>query len=261
MIKKVIFKIFIIVIFCTNYSYAEFYSYSNSDLLEAEKLVQQDKTKAIEKILQLKCVIYTNSFAKRFRLPELQNYMVENTGIQAMEFRFEKSPVTEHYFAKLLVYIDNKKMQVQMPGGLEESNSYISNVHMHFFAHPREQIMRWSKEDRLHYRSTTKGAMLSLLSSNAYQHNKKGKVTSCMIYEHIKNIVSGIDYVKLDTGFRLVPKPEVKKNTLLWLKKIDGADYTIPHTEIALKDFYMIEIPSDFYNKLYKLCKLMEKTQ
>ncbi len=263
MIKKVIFKILLILILCTNYSYGEFYSYSNADLLEAEKLIQQDKAKAIEKISKLECAIYTNSFAKRFSLPELAEPMPENTGILAMEFRFEKgianSPVSEYFFAKLLLYIDNQKMQVQMPGDLEESNWDMSNVHMHFFAHPREQFMKWTKTDRLHFGRHTRGSMLILLSNNAYQDNTKGKMSSCIIDEHMKNIVLGIDYVKLKIYLGL--KPEAKNNTLLWLKKIDSTDYTIPHKEISLKDFYMVELSNRFYNKIYMLFQLMKKSQ
>ncbi len=263
MIKKIFFKILLILILCSSYSYAEFYSYSKADFLEAEKLVQQDKTKAIEKISKLRCAIYTNSFAKRFSLPELAEPMPENTGIMAMEFRFEKnktnSPVSEYYYAKLLLYIDNKIMQLKMPGDLEESHMDMHNVHMHFFAHPREQRQKWTKKDRVHFGVGARHSMLSILSGNKYQYNKKGAMRTCRNEEHINNIVPSIDYVKLNISFRSAPEPEIANNTLLWLKKKDGADYTTPHKTIALNDFYMIEIPSQFYNKLYKLCKLREK--
>ncbi len=266
MIKKVIFKILLILILCTNYSYAEFYSYSKADLLEAEKLVQQDKAKALKKISKLKCAIYTNSFAKRFVLPELYNPMPENTGIQAMEFRFEKgianSPVSKYYFAKLLLYIDNQKMKIQMPGGLEESDCDIHNPHVHFFAHSKERRKKWTKEDRVHFYSYLgKHSMLSFISDNTYQYNKKGKMTTCTNTEHAKNFMPGIDYVKLSLLIGFTPKPKSEKNTLLWLKKLSGADYTIPHKEIYLKDFYKIEIPNQFCKKIVHLEQLIDKVQ
>lgn len=262
--RKIFINVLLIVLLIATCSYGELCSFKDTDLLEVEKLIEVDKENAVNQLSQFNCAIYTQSFSKRFSLPELSNYMPENTGVLAMQFRFEKgianSPVSKLNFAKLLVYIDNRILKIKFPNDLEESHSGIANPHAHFFANPREQRMKWSKEDRIHFGRSTRGAMSSMLSNDAYKNGKKGKMVSCVIDEHMRNIVAGIDYVKIDTGFRLIPEPEVGKYAILWFENADGEDYRKPNTKISLKDFYKIEIPECFYNKIYKLCQLMEKT-
>ncbi len=266
MALKLILKVLLIVFLFTNLSYAELCSFSDADLTEVEKLLLNDRKVAIEKLSKFKCAIYTQSFAKRFNLPSIDHALKMNTGIEAIEFRFEKgfsdSPAIDSYFTRLLLYIDNSQLKVKMPGDLEESNWNLSNPLAHFFTHPRERTKEWNEEDRNRlYGYYHRHKMLSFLSEDKYRHSKKGHMVTCTNVEHVKNFLLGIDYLKLELPFRSVPEPKAGKNTLLWMRKQTGKDYTDPKRKITLEDFYLFELPERFYSRIYRLCQLIERTR
>ncbi|MCK5311888.1 MAG: hypothetical protein KAJ62_07255 [Desulfobacteraceae bacterium] len=214
----------------------------------------------------LRIFTYTEYFAERFGLPAPDKDNLPLDGIEAIEFTLEKpSPknkVASQYFSMLRIYLKNN-INIELPGDCDFGDSELIAPDNHFFASRREKIMRWSADDRVAFGTPGhKYHMSAFYTTPDYiKSQKKGFMETLMYVEYYKNLVSGVSYIKLDTGLYGLASPS-RWPIVLGLKRKGGAKYTNvkrAQSGFDFSEFYIFRLPKPFYQEMYKATQVAIK--
>lgn len=195
-----------------------------------------------------KVVAYSKAFAKRFGLPDPSPDVELTEGMEAVEFRVESGRQRGTLFrCKLRVYL-RTGLPIAYPKSGSSATSDPIMLLEHFFFNNNEHNKRWlalSAEDRIHFRNQDTFRRNAALASPDLDLPKKGHWAELNYDAFYRDVLPGIDYVRLDSDCGAFGDIRKNRELQLWLKREGGRDYR--HTVIPDPgDFLKFSLSSVF---------------
>lgn len=180
---------------------------------EAEKKLEALST------FEMRVTAYTREFAKRFNLPEPAGDMMPSEGIAAIDFRIRHSEIFDErtgdklgpYRCDWRIYL-HREVSFDFP---EPDRAGYAPV----FGHHRLMDTGGPEDNRARNERSVPYARRIQFSTADYVPDRRGARESDVLYEYARDLVSGIDYLRVEScsfgdWFRRQPG-----DIVLWLKK------------------------------------------
>lgn len=209
-----------------------------------------------DKVLELSVQSYTAEFSRRFNLDILGSVNTLTPGVLAMKFGVATGRVAgkSEMTCYLKLYLDHD-LGLFFPMGTDIANR-ITTSQTHFFM-PRNSGINSADREKLsaglfdYFRQ-------SFLVSNSFLENGKGFNSNLTYFEHVRNLVEGVDYLDLDlkcSSFDIM-ESFMDDGIQLMLKYANGSDYTVLRN-LLLEDFLKIEFEPEFTIQIAEIMKLV----